>query len=72
MELTAGSLFAMLVVSSIGFALYLYGKRQARVPQLVTGVLMMVFPYFVTGVVWMSGVAVALLAALWCACRSGL
>ncbi|MCB9878195.1 MAG: hypothetical protein H6835_11405 [Planctomycetes bacterium] len=72
MDLSVGSLFTMLVVSSIGLGLYLYGKKQARAPQLVAGVVMMGFPYFVTGALWMSGIAVGVLVAVWFACRAGL
>lgn len=71
MELTAGALCAMLVISSIGFALFVYGKKQVRVPQLVAGVLLMGFPYFVADALWMSGIATALLAGLWLGCRAG-
>ena len=35
MDLSASTLFASLFVSSIGFGLFLYGKKQARIPQLV-------------------------------------
>ncbi len=37
-----------MVVSGIGFVLFVYGKKQQRWPQLVAGVLLSVFPYFVT------------------------
>lgn len=72
MDLSAGSLFAMLVIGSIGFSFFLYGKKQLRVPQMVTGILLMAVPYLVGDALWMSGVASALLACLWCACRAGL
>jgi hypothetical protein len=72
MDISAGSLFAMLVISTVGFSLFLYGKKQVRLPQLVTGVVLMVFPYFVGGVLWMTGIAAALVTALWFACRAGL
>jgi hypothetical protein len=72
MEISAGALFAMLVISSVGFSFFLYGKKQARIPQLVTGMLLMVCPYFVGDALWMSVVAAVLLAGLWFACRSGL
>lgn len=71
MDLSAGSLLTMLVVSSIGLGLYLYGKKQARAPQLVTGVLLMGFPYFVTSWLWMGGIALGLLSGLWLASRAG-
>ena len=71
MDLDANSLLASLLVSSIGFVAFMYGKKQSRVPQMVVGVLMMAYPYFVTNVALMLGVAVVLLAALWGAVRLG-
>ena len=72
MDPSAGSLFASLLVGSIGVGLFLYGRKQSRMPQLVTGVALLVYPYFVTGVAWMLGVAAALIGALFDAVRAGL
>jgi hypothetical protein len=72
MQLSAGSLFASLVVSALGYALFSYGKKQARLPQLATGVVLMVYPYFVGGVAAMLGIGAGLVLALWLAVRAGL
>jgi hypothetical protein len=64
MSFDAGSLFASLLISSIGFVLLAYGKKQARLPQVATGLTMMIYPYFVPGALWMSAVAAALLGLL--------
>lgn len=72
MELDANSLLASLLVSSIGMATFVYGKRQSRLPQMVAGVALMVFPYFVSNVLLMAGIAVVLLVGLWVAVRAGL
>ena len=69
---TAGSLYASLVVSGIGLVLATYGKKMARLPQLVVGLVMLVYPYFVPRVVPMLIVAGVLLAAMWLAIRRGL
>ena len=69
---TAGSLFASLLVSGVGLVLTSYGKKMARPPQLVVGLAMLVYPYFVPRVVPMLIVAGVLLAALWLAVRRGL
>ncbi len=69
MDLDANSLLASLLVSSIGFVAFAYGKKQARVPHMIAGVLLMGYPYFVTNVALMLGIAVVLLAALWGAVR---
>ena len=71
MDLSASGLFANLAVSGIGFGFFLYGKQQKRVPPLVTGVLLMVFPYFVEGAWLMFGIAACIIATLWIATRKG-
>ena len=68
---STGSLFASLTISSIGLALLGYGKKQARLPQLVVGLAMLVYPYFVPAVVPMVIVAAVLLAAMLLALRLG-
>ena len=69
---TAGAFFASFLVSTVGLGLFLYGKKAVRFPQLVGGLVLMIYPYFVTSAAWMFGIAGALLAGLWLAVRSGL
>ena len=57
--------FVSLAIGAGGAGLFLYGKRQGRWPQLACGVLLSVYPYFVTNVWVMMGIAIALVAALW-------
>jgi hypothetical protein len=68
----AGSLFTSLLIGSIGLGLFLYGRKQNRLPQLVTGIALSAYPYFVGSVAWMIGIAVAVLAGLVFAVRAGL
>lgn len=70
--MTAGSLFINLFVSSIGFAFFIYGKKQSRFPQLVGGIALMAYPYFITDVWIMLGVGVVILAGMWLAMRFGM
>ena len=69
---TTASLFVALVISSVGLGLTGYGKKAARIPQLVAGLVMLVYPYFVTAVVPMVIVAVVLLAVMALAIARGL
>ena len=71
MNLNPGWLFASLLVSAIGFILLHYGRKMARVPHLVAGLAMMVYPYFVPGVLANVLVAAGVLAVLWLAVRLG-
>ena len=71
MSLEPGWIVASLIVSSVGFILLNYGRKFARVPQIVVGLAMLIYPYFVPGVLANVLAAVGLLALLWVAVRFG-
>jgi len=71
-DLSADSLIASLAVSSVGFALFMYGKKQVRVPQYGVGMVLMVAPYFTTTAGATFGLAGVLLCGLIIAVRSGI
>ena len=52
-------------VGFVGLALFVYGRKQARAPQMVAGLLFMIYPYFTPS--WLSTVlvGVAIGAGLW-------
>jgi hypothetical protein len=63
-DLSLGSLIVGGFISLIGLALVMYGKKEMRVPHIVVGVILIIFPYFV-GIWWLELViAAAVLAAL--------
>jgi hypothetical protein len=64
-------LFLSLIPSGIGFAVFVYGKKQQRWPQMMAGLVLMVYPYFTEGVAALVGVGVAVFVALWLAIRMG-
>jgi hypothetical protein len=68
-SLSPAYLFASLLVGSIGFVLFRYGRAQRRMPHTGMGVVLMVYPYFVTNVGAMLVIAALLCAALWSAVR---
>jgi hypothetical protein len=72
LNLDANSLLASLLVGSIGFVAFAYGKKQSRLPQMIVGVALMGFPYFVTSVPLMLGIAAGLLGLLALALQLGL
>lgn len=45
-EFEGAGLLAGFLVSGAGFVLFSYGKKMARAPQLVAGVVLFVAPYF--------------------------
>jgi len=72
MEHSIGAwLYVSLIISSIGFVLFVYGRKQARLPQLVVGLTLLVYPYFITAMTPMLIVGGALLAALFVVVRLG-
>ena len=64
-------LFLSLVPSGIGFVLFVYGKKRERWPQLVGGLLLMVYPYFASTLTSLIGVGVLLGIGVWAAVRGG-
>jgi hypothetical protein len=67
----ANGMLASMFISSIGLVTFLYGKKQARVPQLAIGLVLLVYSYFVSSIVWMFVIAAALLGLLWLVVRLG-
>ena len=55
--------------SSIGLGYFMYGKSQTRLVLLLSGVLLMFYPYFVSGAWWTFIVGVTLAAIPWIAKR---
>ena len=71
MDINVDELFASFLVCSIGLVAFMYGKRQGRIPQILAGLVLLVFPYFVSNLFLMFGIALAVLGALWGAIRLG-
>lgn len=57
-----GVLLWGLLFSSIGLGFFIYGKKQSAAMPLLTGVALMVFPYFVANVYLLVAIGVALIA----------
>ena len=71
MSFDANSLLLSLFVGSIGFVLFVYGKKQARLPHMLVGSAMFVYPYFVSNLVASAAIALGLCVLLWLAVRLG-
>jgi hypothetical protein len=50
---------------------FTYGKRQRRIPQLVLGVILLIFPYFVDSALLILLIAGVLCLVAWFATRLG-
>ena len=64
-------LLLSMIPSGVGFVLFVYGKKQDRLPQLVVGFLMMVYPYLVSSVSALIVVGLLLWGCLGYALRLG-
>ena len=71
MELDPIWLLLSLIPSGAGFVLFIYGKKEERLPQLVVGLLMMVYPYLVSSVSSLIVVGLLLWGCLCYALRLG-
>jgi hypothetical protein len=65
------AMFLSLALGFIGMGLFIYGKKQSRLPQLIAGAVFMIYPYLVTDPTWMLLVGLAVAAGLWVALRMG-
>ncbi len=66
------TILAGFAVSTLGLGFFMYGKKQARLPQMVFGLVCLVYPYFVGGPLIVLGVFAVLSLAFWLALRFGL
>ena len=58
-------------VSGLGFVFFSYGRKMSRPPQVIGGLLLMVFPYFVSSVLGMLAIAALLTLAIVLAAKMG-
>ena len=54
-----------LIPSGIGFVLFTYGKKMHRLPHLVGGIALMVYPYFTPTMTTMISVGTLICAIVW-------
>lgn len=60
--MTGGTLLLSVVFSAIGFGYFLYGRRQQAVVPLLSGLALMIYPYFIANLWLLIGVGIALSA----------
>ena len=71
MNLDPNALLLSLLIGSIGFVCFVYGKRQSRFPHMLAGAVLFVYPYFVPSAIVSAVIAAAVLVLLWVAVRMG-
>ena len=65
MEFSWAKIFAYFIFGVIGFAAFVYGKKQQRWNPLFIGLGLMVYPYFVSGTFALYAIGMALTASLY-------
>ena len=63
-QMTWANIFGSFLFGTIGFSVFLYGKKQAEAKPLIVGILLMAFPYFITNTVWIYAVGSLLILSL--------
>ncbi len=56
------NLFLSIVFGGIGFAFFIYGKKQAKFIPLIVGIILMIYPYFVSSALWIGIIGIGLSA----------
>ncbi len=60
--MSTSSLLWGILFGSVGMGFFVYGKKQRAVVPLVCGLLLMVFPYFISNTILLVVIGVALMA----------
>jgi hypothetical protein len=56
-------LLLSMLYSTIGLGMFIYGKKAVSFVPLIAGILLMIVPFFITSLLWMSIVSVILMAS---------
>ncbi len=71
MDIDTGWLIVSLLISSVGVGLFLYGRKQARLPHLVIGIVLVGYTYFVPSLLVMVLIGAGLIVVLWVLVKAG-
>ena len=64
-DFSMAKIFACTIFGAIGFAVFIYGKKNKLFRPTIIGVALMAYPYFVSGTFFLYFVGIALIAALY-------
>ena len=59
----ASWLLLSMLYSTVGLGMFMYGKKTVSMVPLIAGVLLMIVPFFVGSLLWMSVACIALMAS---------
>ena len=60
--MSASTLLWGTLFGSVGFGFFLYGKKQGAAVPLICGIVLMVFPYFISNTLLLVGIGAVLIA----------
>ena len=61
----AAKIFSSIIFGAIGFAAFMYGKKNSFMRPMVIGIVLMAYPYFIEGTFLLYLVGIVLCAALY-------
>jgi len=64
-DFSAAKILACVVFGAIGFAVFLYGKKNKLFRPLIIGITLMAYPYFISGTFFLYLVGIILTGALY-------
>ena len=64
LSISGASPFGGIIFGAVGLAAFIYGKKQASFKPMLIGILLMVFPYFISNTVIVFVIGSLLIAAL--------
>ena len=64
-DFSAAKIVAYTIFGAIGFAVFLYGKKNKFFRPMIIGVALIAYPYFISGTFFLYFVGMALIAALY-------
>jgi len=66
MDFNFDNLFSQLMISCLGMAFFMYGKKAQRIVPLLGGIALGAFPYFVSNFWGLWGVTVGVMGTIYC------
>ena len=64
-DFSVAKIFAWIIFGAIGFAVFLYGKKNKFFRPMLIGIGLMAYPYFISGTFFLYLVGIILTAALY-------
>ncbi len=62
--MTMSNIVGNILFGSVGFVAFVYGKKMTNFRPMMVGLVLMVYPYFITNTIWMYAIGALLTAAL--------